>query len=160
VAAEGASRLRLEIAGRLGGSWLSIVVDGEEMLAVSPRAGEYLRAPAAAGRLREITGWPLAPEQVAGVLLGDISARLPSSPRPPEVEAVYEIWQVREGVAIPARLRLRAEGGELILNLEEIEVRRPAPAAFDLTPPPGLRPATVGSGAALPPVWGIPAEPR
>lgn len=90
VAAEGKRRLRLEIAGRMGGSWLTVVARDGELLAVSARSGEHARQALDAAALERLTGWPLRPAEVAGVLLADLPARLglpvEASARDPQAE--------------------------------------------------------------------------
>lgn len=76
VAASGPDRLRVEVGGRLGDTWLVLVGSEGRILAVSPRLGEHLRGDSGRGWLRQASGLPLDPDECAGVLLGDLPVRL------------------------------------------------------------------------------------
>lgn len=82
VAAQGAQLLRLEVAGRTGGTLLTLVTDGHEMLGASARLGEHVRGPARPGWLEALTGWAMEADEVAGLLLADLPSRLSLRLRP------------------------------------------------------------------------------
>jgi hypothetical protein len=60
----------------MGGSWLTVVARGGALMAVSHREHEYVLEKASSGLLETLSGWPLEPQECAGVLLGDVPARL------------------------------------------------------------------------------------
>ncbi|MEE9219434.1 MAG: hypothetical protein V3U98_10260 [Acidobacteriota bacterium] len=118
VAASHAERLRLEASGRFGGAWLTLVAVGDEVLAVSHRAAEYILEADAPGLLQTLSGWPLVPSECAGVLLGDLPARLDLTVRAadgstagstPGQHAPAEV-AVSSGLARQYRFRLGAGG--------------------------------------------------
>ncbi len=84
IAASGSDQLLIDVTGRMGGSWLTLVTRDGDMLAVLPRDREYVRERVSAGLLRNLSGWPLEPWECAGVLLADLPARLalPFGPGP------------------------------------------------------------------------------
>jgi hypothetical protein len=150
VAAGGPERLRLDLVGRLGGTWLSLAVAGGVLTALSPRTGEHLRAPQRPGLLESVTGWPLEAEQAADLLLGCPPARSGS------LRVRYDGWRREGGAQVPGRIVLERGGeggGTLRLRLEWL---RPGPvdgALFALEPPPGSRPLQAPPAGGGAPLW-------
>jgi hypothetical protein len=148
VAADGPERVRLDIAGRLGGTWLSVALAEGELTAVSPRSGEHLRAKARPGLLAAVIGWPIEAVEVPGILLGCPPAGSSG------VGALYEDWREEDGARVPGTVSVeRAEGGtggHLRFILESLRLGPSAAPLFSLEPP-------VGSRAVEPPAAGDPA---
>ena len=150
VAARGPDRLRLEFAGRLGGTLLSVALDGGELTAVSPRSGEHLRVKAHPGLLESVTGWPVEAEEVSGLLLGC------PRPRPRAFEVRYDDWREEAGARVPGRViveRLGETRGTLQLLLESLSVGPLDAAVFALEPPPGSRAVAPAAPGTPAPLW-------
>jgi hypothetical protein len=150
VAAGGPGRLRLEVAGRLGGTWLSVALEGGELTAVSPGSGQHLQAPDRSGLLGSVTGWPLEAEQVPRLLFG--CAEAPGGP----LEVRYDDWRQEEGGRVPGRVSVERPGeagGVLTLRLESLSLGPVAPEVFALEPPPGSRAVAPPAPGAPAPLW-------
>lgn len=76
IAASGSDKLLIDATGRMGGSWLTVAARDGALLAVSHREREYMLEKSSPGFLERLSGWPLEPRECAGVLLGDLPARL------------------------------------------------------------------------------------
>ncbi len=135
IAASGSAQLLIDVTGRMGGSWLTLVTRDGEMLAVLPRDREYMRERVSAGLLRNLSGWPLEPWECAGVLLADLPARLalPFGPGPAHrdgddssaaTQVPAEIAQIDPEQGTPVRRYLFAQGSgeggtEATLQIED-----------------------------------------
>jgi hypothetical protein len=156
VAAAGSERLRLEIAGRLGGTWLSVAVAGGEITAVSVRSGEHLRARVRPGLLGSVTGWPLEAEEMPRLLLGCPHIRATT------LEVRYGDWREEGGAHVPGRVTVERPGESkeiLSLVLESLAMGPVPPEMFALQPPPGSRAVSPAPEGAATPLWDFTEAP-
>lgn len=141
VAADGAQRLRVEVTGRLGGTLLTLVANEGEILAVSPRAGEHVRERAMPGWIGAVSGWPVEADELAGLLLADLPARLglrvqeavqvpgvhPAGPEEEREEIESALRQ--ETRAASRRYLLRSRGS----GIRRLEIEEDGRAVADVT---------------------------